>query len=98
MNYLKRSSVGVAEGVIAARAGGAGSGAAWPGVAGADVAEAEPGAGELKSGSEAVKPLDSVDLLEPLGADSLNIAGADPLATPWVAAPRTGAQKRERAI
>ena len=68
------------------------------GVAGAGAAGAEPRAGEPKSVLEAVKPLDLVDLLEPLGMDPLDVAGADPLATPWVAAPCTGAWEREGAI
>ncbi len=54
--------------------------------------------GEPKFGSQAMKPLDSVDLPEPLGADLLDVSGADLLATPWVAAPRTGARRREGAI
>ncbi len=69
-----------------------------PGVAGAGTAGAEPGAGVPKFVSEARKPLDSVDLLERLGADSLDVAGADLLATPLVAAPRTGAWQRDGAI
>ena len=83
----------VAAGAVAARADAAGPGATAAGAAGA-----EPGAEEPKSVSEAVKPLDSVDLVEPLGADSLDVAGADLLATPWVAAPCTKAQRREGAI
>ena len=53
---------------------------------------------EPKSVSEAVKPLDSEDLLEPLGADLLDVVGADTLATPWVAAPCTRVWRREGAI
>ena len=45
-----------------------------------------------------MKPLDSVDLLEPLETDPLDIAEADPLATPWVAAPRTEVRRREGII
>ena len=65
-------------------------GAAGPGAAGVGAAGVEPAAEEPKSVSKAVKPLDSVDHLEPLGAD--------PLATLWVAAPRTGARRREGVI
>ncbi len=98
MNCLKRSSVGVMAEAVAEGAGAAGPDAVGPGEAGAGAAGAEPGVGEPKSISEAVKPLDSMDLLEPLGADPLDVAGADPLATPWVAAPRIGARRREGAI
>ncbi len=75
-----------------------GAGAEGPGTAGADEAGADHGSGEPKSDSKAVKPLNSLDLLEPLGADHLDVAGADPLATPWVATSRTGARRREGAI
>ncbi len=90
----------VAAGTVAAGAGAAGQGAAGPsaaepGEAEAGAAGAEPGAGEPKFVSEAVKPLDSVDLLEPLEADRLDVAGVDPLATPRMAAPCTGARRRE---
>ncbi len=98
INCLKRSSVGVTAGAVGAGAVGAGAGAAGPGAAGPNAAGAEPGAGEPKSISGAMKPLDSVDLLDPLGADFLDVTGADPLATPWVAAPRTEAQRRKGAI
>ena len=88
-----RSSVGVAEGAVPAGAGAAG-------LCGAEVdaAGAEPGAGAPKSVTKAVKPVDSVDLLELLGADPMDVAGADLLATPWMAAPRTGDRRREVAI
>ena len=88
----------VAVGAVMAGAVAVGAGAEGPGAAGAGAAGAEPGAGEPKSVSEALKPLDSVDFLEPLGADPLDVDGANPLATPWVAAPRTGARQREGAI
>ncbi len=76
----------------------AGAGAVEPGAAEVGTTRAEPRAEKPKSLSEALKPLDSVDLLEPLGANSLEVAEADPLATPWVAAPCTGARRREGAI
>ena len=98
MNCLKRSSVCVEAGAVAAGEDAVESDAAESGAAGAGAAGVKPGAREPKSVSEAVKPLDSVDLLEPLGADPLDVAGADPLATPWVAAPCTGARRREGAI
>ena len=98
MNCLKISLVGVAARAGAAEQGAAGPSAAAAGAVGAGAAGAENGAREPKSVSKAVKPLDSVDLLEPKGADPLDIAGTDPLETPWVAAPRTAAQRLEGAI
>ncbi len=105
MNCLKRSSVGIVEGAVAAGAGSAEPGAAepgavGPGAAGADAAEADAAEAEQdpKSISKAVKPLDSIDLLGPVRADHLDVAEADLLATPWVASPRTGACRREGAI
>ena len=87
INCQNRSLVSVAEGVVAASAVAegavaAGAGAEGPGSAGVGAARAEPRAREPKSVSEAVKLPDPVDLQEPLGADSMDIAGADPLATP----------------
>ena len=72
MNCLKTSLVGVYAGAVAARAGAAEAGGA----------EVEPGAREPQSVLETVKPLDSVNLLEPLGVDLLDVAGADALAAP----------------
>ena len=92
MNCLKRSSVGVAEEAVAAVAVAARAGAAGPDAAGAVEA------GEPESVSEAVKSLDSVVLLESLGAGHLNVAGVDPLATPRVTSPCTGTRRREGAI
>ncbi len=56
----------VTAGAVATRAVAERAGVARPSVAGEDEAGAEPGAGKPKSISEMVKPLDSVDLLEPL--------------------------------
>ena len=88
----------VTAGAVATRAVAERAGVARPSVAGEDEAGAEPGAEKPKSISEMVKPLDSVDLLEPLGADFLDVAGADPLVTPWVAALCTGARRQEGVI
>ena len=85
--------MGVAEGEVAA-----GVGAAGAGQEGIYAAGAEPRAEVPKSVSETVEPLDSVYLLELLGADLLDVAGADPLATPWVAAPHTRTRRQDGAI
>ncbi len=88
----------VAAGAVAAGAVAAGASVVEPSVAGAGAARAELRAREPKFVSEVMKPLASVDLLELSGADLLDVARADPMLTPTVAAPRIEARLREGAI